>query len=849
MNDRGGIYALGFPAVSALGHLVNLAELTTLGAAAFLGVAAIAGLFGLAARRFVLAQALLREVRASFYRKLFLAFVAAVVAPVALLAVVARNFVASEMRSGVEREALRTSAAASRVVSDLIAPQAAQQGSALDDNLMVWVRRLIAEDANIFAGTELQATSERTVFASGLLSSRTPADVYVALALRREAGAVARERIGDFEYVVAAAPIRLGSVDAMMTVPLTSRQRDIDSQIDALDRRVLLAALIFILAGAGLGYTMAERIADPVSRLTRATRRIAGGDFDVRVASTSSDELARLVADFNQMASELQRQRRQLERTHRIEAWAEMARQVAHDIKNPLTPIQLNAEHLRRVHADRGEPLGPILKECVETILSQVALLRQISSEFSNFASSPSVRRAPVEVAELLKDLVAPYARALTDGLSIEVRPTPPLPPVLIDRALVARSLTNIIENALHAMPSGGRLTIEARLRDDSVAVEISDTGMGMDEEALDRVFEPYFSTKARGTGLGLPIAKRNVELSGGSIAITSQRGTRHDRRGAPAARQTVGRVSTATYAALPCRASGRRGASLVGRRRSPRRPPAGALRAPPPAAPGQPDEGRRQVAVGQHQQHDLGLGRQRRQEQRQQEQHRRAAAGLQVERLEAAEADGADHQHGRHDHDRQHRGRFPRAAEPGREREHGRRRHARCRRTGHADEVALVVAAGLDVEPRQPDGRRGHEQEPGGPSQPPQRLQAPGERQHGRRDAERHDVGQRVELEPERARGAGHPRDAPVQHVEHDRDANEERGGVELAVHRVHDAGVAAEQVGHREGAGQQVGPAADPPRVRVLSCAASAPASRASTGTLRGSFTVPPLPARRSR
>jgi len=524
MNDRGGIYALGFPAVSALGHVVNLAELTTLGAAAFIGVAAIAGLFGLMARRFVLAQALLREVRASFYRKLFLAFVAAVVAPVALLAVVARNFVASEMRNGVEREALRTSAAASRVVSDLIAPQAARQGSALDDNLMVWVRRLIDEDANIFAGTELQATSERTVFASGLLSSRTPADVYRALALRREAGAVARERIGDFEYVVAAAPIQLGGVDAMMTVPLTSRQRDIDSQIDALDRRVLLAALIFILAGAGLGYTMAERIADPVSRLTRATRRIAGGDFDVRVASTSSDELAKLVADFNQMASELQRQGRQLERTHRIEAWAEMARQVAHDIKNPLTPIQLNAEHLRRVHADRGEPLGPILKECVETILSQVALLRQISSEFSNFASSPSVRRAPVEVADLVKDLVAPYERALTDGLSIEVRPMPPLPPVLIDRALVSRSLTNIIENALHAMPSGGRLTIEATRRDDSVAVAISDTGMGMDQEALERVFEPYFSTKARGTGLGLPIAKRNVELSGGSIAITSQR-------------------------------------------------------------------------------------------------------------------------------------------------------------------------------------------------------------------------------------------------------------------------------------------------------------------------------------
>ena len=295
---------------------------------------------------------------------------------------------------------------------------------------MVWVRRLIDEDANIFAGTSLQATSERTVFASGLLSSRTPADIYRAVSLRREGGAVARERIGNFEYVVAAAPIRLGTVDAVMTVPLTTRQRDIDLQIDALDRRVLLAALFFILAGAGVGYTMAERIADPVNRLTRATRRIARGDFDVRVASTSSDELARLVADFNQMATELHRQRGELERTNRIEAWAEMARQVAHDIKNPLTPIQLNAEHLRRVHADRGEPLGPMLKDCVDTILAQVALLRQISSEFSNFASSPSVQAA----RSWTPAISSPNSSRPTNGdcrmrVTIEVTAAPTCPP------------------------------------------------------------------------------------------------------------------------------------------------------------------------------------------------------------------------------------------------------------------------------------------------------------------------------------------------------------------------------------------------------------------------------------
>ena len=134
---------------------------------------------------------------------------------------------------------------------------------------------------------------------------------------------------------------------------------------------------------------MAERISDPVNRLTRATRRIARGDLDARIAATSSDE-RRLVEAFNSMAADLQRQRGELERTHRLEAWAEMARQVAHEIKNPLTPIQLNAEHLRRVHADRGEPLGPVLQECVATILTQVKLLRQIAR---NFRALPRRRR------------------------------------------------------------------------------------------------------------------------------------------------------------------------------------------------------------------------------------------------------------------------------------------------------------------------------------------------------------------------------------------------------------------------------------------------------------------------
>jgi nitrogen fixation/metabolism regulation signal transduction histidine kinase len=225
------------------------------------------------------------------------------------------------------------------------------------------------------------------------------------------------------------------------------------------------------------------------------------------------------------MARDLERQRSELERTNRLEAWAEMARQVAHEIKNPLTPIQLNAEHLRRVNADRGEPLSPILEQSVNTILAQVKLLRQIASEFSSFASSPTVQRAPMDIGPLLHEIVDPYRSALEGQIHFQVDVPSNLPPVYVDRTLITRALTNIVENALHAMGSRGTLTIVAMREDDRVRISISDTGAGMDADALARAFEPYFSTKASGTGLGLPIAKRNVELSGGTIAMTSQFG------------------------------------------------------------------------------------------------------------------------------------------------------------------------------------------------------------------------------------------------------------------------------------------------------------------------------------
>ena len=526
-NDRVFIYAIGYRALTVFDHLVHVAELTTLSATAYVVVLLFtAGFTRIARERPRLGRALLREIRASFYRKLFLAFVLASIIPVLTLAFVIRTYFANLLTADVAVSAARTAAVAQRVIEQSNALLQRTEGFApASDDVMVWISQVIDQDVNIFEGAKLLATSKRDLFESGLLATRTPDDVYRAIALQRLPSFVDEDRIGTVPYTIAAAPVRAEGRKLILTVPLANRQRDIDRELDDLDRGVHLAALCFILLGAAIGLSMAERIADPVRRLTRATRRIARGDFDAQIAVRSADELRRLVDAFNSMAAELKAQRTQLERTHRLEAWAEMARQVAHEIKNPLTPIQLSAEHLRRVHADRGEPMGEVLESCVTSILGQVRLLRQIAAEFSSFASSPTAKPAPVDVPELVADVVNPYRTGLAGRIEIVNRVDPPLPRVFVDRTLVARSLANIVENALHAMPGKGTLTIDASADADHVTLRVRDTGVGMDEESLARVFEPYFSTKTTGTGLGLPIARRNIELNGGSIEVVSEKG------------------------------------------------------------------------------------------------------------------------------------------------------------------------------------------------------------------------------------------------------------------------------------------------------------------------------------
>ena len=542
MSDRGGIYALGYPVITPFGHLVNVAELIFLAGVLYVGLLVGATLVNaITSRTPASGRALLREIRASFYRKLFLAFVAAAVVPVVILAIATRTYFATQLRAGIEEAAAKTAPVAQRLVEDYATLQQRGAGAlaALDDQIMVLVRRAIDQDVNLFeraaAAGDQRARPVRVGPAADAHARRrlSPHRARSAADLRRRTGG-RRSRCA----AGGAGPRRRpGRRSSPCRSPCGSRKSSGRSTISIVRccRRRCCSACSARRSATG----WRSAIADPINRLTRATQRIARGNLDARVAAAASDELGRLIRDFNRMAEDLKRQRIELERTQRLEAWADMARQVAHDIKNPLTPIQLSAEHAQRVNMDRGRPLSPVLDECVAAILSQVRLLRQIAAEFSSFASTATPRPAPTAGRRSRSRRSSARIASAWPGASrsSSVPPTR-LPTVDVDRTLLGRAITNVIENALHAMPGTGRhhrrmsaTGVDGRRpggRHRGAAVGDRDhryRQSGWIAEAMARIFEPYFSTKATGTGLGLTIAKRNVELNGGTIAVRSEKG------------------------------------------------------------------------------------------------------------------------------------------------------------------------------------------------------------------------------------------------------------------------------------------------------------------------------------
>ncbi len=273
----------------------------------------------------------------------------------------------------------------------------------------------------------------------------------------------------------------------------------------------------------------------PIQELAAGTERIASGDLTHRVQISPREargEIGTLVSSFNVMTEKLEEAQRTLTRTERIAAWREVARRLAHEIKNPLTPIQVSIHRIKkRLKGDNEDTR--VIEECLNSILSEVTNLRSIAEEFSTFAKLPEPRFRELDVNEAIRSVLELYTSSL-ENIEVVTSYGERLPPVRADHDQIRSVFSNIIKNAMEAMPDGGVIVIITALGAGSapggpkrVRIEISDSGDGIPKDVADQIFNPYFTTKSEGTGLGLALAYRIVQDHDGDISFsTSADGT-----------------------------------------------------------------------------------------------------------------------------------------------------------------------------------------------------------------------------------------------------------------------------------------------------------------------------------
>lgn len=282
--------------------------------------------------------------------------------------------------------------------------------------------------------------------------------------------------------------------------------------------------VVAALAAALVGLVLGRRAARPVDQLVRAVDAIAAGQEDYDFTGMPKDEFDELVTSFSRLQRSLEQQSRRSAAAERVAAWQEVARHVAHEVKNPLAPIRLTVQNLQRAREQRSEAFGELFEEGAQTILEEVDQLSRLVGEFSEFARLPVPDPTVESLEGVLDEVVELYAA--DPRLTIH-RTSGDVPPVRIDRAQIARVFKNIVGNAVEAMTSSPtrELHVETAVADGYAEVRFVDTGRGFEGDAETRIFEPYFTTKSTGTGLGMAISYRMVAEHGGEIVAENRSG------------------------------------------------------------------------------------------------------------------------------------------------------------------------------------------------------------------------------------------------------------------------------------------------------------------------------------
>jgi signal transduction histidine kinase len=287
----------------------------------------------------------------------------------------------------------------------------------------------------------------------------------------------------------------------------------------------LLAAGTGLLLAIILSSWAAARVTRPVEQLARAAHQVAEGDWSANVTATSSDEIGQLADSFNRMTRDLLEQRERLIQTERVAAWRELARRLAHELKNPLFPLQLTVENLLRSREQGEDQFNEIFRESSATLLAEIANLKNIIGRFSEFSRMPQPQFQAVRLDDLMESVIKVFQAQMDRG-GIKCRSELSAPePIAGDPDLLHRALSNLISNAIEAMPQGGTLTLRISQAGGSTRIEVADTGLGIAAEDSARLFTPYYTSKPHGTGLGLAIVQSIISDHGGRISVSSELG------------------------------------------------------------------------------------------------------------------------------------------------------------------------------------------------------------------------------------------------------------------------------------------------------------------------------------
>lgn len=408
-------------------------------------------------------------------------------------------------------------------------PSLGQRHEAYLEHLLAKLSNVFFTDITVYdLRGRLLATSRPQIFASGLLGTRMDGVAYERMVLSGSSAFIHEESIGKAFFRTAYMPLRdrKGQVMAYLALPgFVDQQQQEEERAGVLVAVANLFVLLFAMSVL-VAVFISNWTTRPLDLLKTALGRVALQGANEPIRYRGDDEVGQLVEVYNRKVEELRESAERLARSERESAWREMARQVAHEIKNPLTPMKLSIQHFQRTWAPDAPDAVEKLERFSRGMVEQIDTLSGIASAFSNFAQMPRAQAEDLDLAEVAEAAMSVF-RA-TPGMLCALRREQPGPlPVHADREQLLRVFNNLIKNAVQAIPDGqeGQISVVLRQADDEVIAEVHDNGTGIAEEDRERIFRPNFTTKGSGMGLGLAMVQRMVEGAGGRVWFESRLG------------------------------------------------------------------------------------------------------------------------------------------------------------------------------------------------------------------------------------------------------------------------------------------------------------------------------------